>query len=899
MQSLFIPPANLPDTIPEAFHALAAVAANRIVMQIQEGQGYRHDTYEELLEQVRGLSSSLVELGLRSGHRISIVAENSPQWAIAYLSILTIGATAVPLDIQMPKEQLLSFIRTSDSELVFASTQTWSLVEELADTVRLVRIGPATEMHQIVMKDLIAQGMKKPAVTNTVKPDDVASLLYTSGTTKRPKGVLLTHRNFMANAKAIMAKELAGPEDNFLVMLPLHHAYPFMVAFLVPLLLGARITFLQSLKGPDLVQCLRETKITIAVAVPQVFAMIRRAIFDELGRRPPLIRKLLVLLLAFAGFMRTHTGWNIGQLFFAPIHRRFGSSLRLLCSGGAKLDSQIAKDLTSLGFTIREGYGLTETAPVIAFSPLIGPKPGSVGPPLKNVELQILNPNEKGIGEVVVRGPNVMKEYDNAPAETAEAIRDGWFHTGDLGYLDSDGYLFLTGRIKELIVTPGGKNILPEELEGEYERSPAIAELCIIGRQQKGEEGEQLHAVVVPNFDFMRVQKIHDAANYIKDELNRVAVTLPTYKRITGLTLVKEPLPRTRLGKIQRHFVKTQVRSQETSQKPTHPQSDSDRELRRTDTGHLVLKTLVELLPPNREINLEDHLDLDLGFDSLKRVEFQVALERHLGDLPEMFMGEIVTVRDVIEKLRGLEHIHPGEAETPQSWHELFEAPLSPALRQRFLTAPSSANQLTGVAALSLLEGLFRIAFRLTVTGTDQLPKHGPYLIASNHLSFIDPFILLSALPRSVFAQLYTLGWEPYFRSPFRLWVARVGHVIPVGPETPVISVLRASAALLRSGKSLLIFPEGERSIDGQLLPFKKGIGALACELNVPIIPVKIEGSYQAWPPAAQRPHLHPIKVKIGQSLTIIPSKIQAWATKGIDPHVAAAKMIHEKVASL
>jgi long-chain acyl-CoA synthetase len=489
-----------------------------------------------------------------------------------------------------------------------------------------------------------------------------------------------------------------------------------------------------------------------------------------------------------------------------------------------------------------------------------------------------------------------MKQYDNAPAETAEAIRDGWFHTGDLGYLDSEGYLFLTGRIKELIVTPGGKNILPEELEVEYERSPAIAELCIMGRQQNGEEGEQLHAVVVPNFDFLRVQKIHDAANYIKDELNRVAVTLPTYKRITGLTLVKDPLPRTRLGKIQRHLVKAQARSQETSRKPTHPQSDSDRELRQTDTGYLVLKTLAELLPPNRKIHLEDHLDLDLGFDSLKRVEFQVALEGQLGNLPGMFMGEIVTVRDVIEKLRDLEHIHPGEAETPQSWHELFEAPLPPALRQRFLTAPSSVNRLTGVAALSLLEGLFRIAFRLTVTGTDQLPKHGPYLIACNHLSFIDPFILLSTLPRSVFAQLYTLGWEPYFRSPFRLWVARVGHVIPVGPETPVISVLRASAALLRSGKSLLIFPEGERSIDGQLLPFKKGIGVLACELSVPVIPVKIEGSYQAWPPDAQRPHLHPIKVKIGKSLTIIPSMIQAWATNGV---VAAAKMIHERVASL
>ena len=900
MQGLFLPPDDLPDSIPKAFRAITAVAGNRIVMQIQEDQGYRKDSYEDVSEQIRDLSSSLFALGLHSGHRISIVAENSPQWVVAYLSILTIGATAVPLDIQMPKEQLLSFIRASDSQLVFASTQTWPLVQELADTVRLVKIGPATEKYQTVMTDLIAQGKKKPDVTDTVKPDDVASLLYTSGTTKKPKGVLLTHRNFMANAKSIMAKELAGPEDNFLVMLPLHHAYPFMVAFLVPLLLGAKITFLQSLKGPDLVQCLRETRITIAVAVPQVFAMIRRAIFDELGRRPPLIRKILTILLAFSGFLRTHIRWNIGRFFFAPIHRRFGSSLRLLCSGGAKLDSQIAKDLTSLGFTIREGYGLTETAPVIAFSPLIRPKPGSVGPPLKNVELHILNPNEKGIGEVVVRGPNVMKQYDNAPAETAEAIRDGWFHTGDLGYLDSDGYLFLTGRIKELIVTPGGKNILPEELEDEYQQSPAIAELCIIGRQQNGEEGEQLHAVIVANFDFIRVQKIHDAENYIKDALNRVAVTLPPYKRITGLTLVKDPLPRTRLGKIQRHLVKAQVRSQKTPHKPTYPQSDSDRELRQTDTGLLILKTLAELLPPNREIHLGDHLDLDLGFDSLKRVEFQVALERQLGNLPEMFMGEIITVRDVIEKLRGLENIHPCEAATPQSWHELFETPLSPTLTQKFLTGPSSVNLVIGKAAISLFEWLFRIAFRLTFTGIENLPKNCPYLIASNHLSFFDPFILLSVLPRSVFEQLYVLGWEPYFRSPFRMWIARVGHVIPVGPETPIISVLRASAALLRTDKSLLMFPEGERSIDGQLLPFKKGIGVLACELKVPIIPVKIEGSYQAWPPDSHMPHLlHPIKVNIGKNLTITPSMIQTWTTKGMDPHVGAAKMIQERVAFL
>jgi long-chain acyl-CoA synthetase len=537
---------------------------------------------------------------------------------------------------------------------------------------------------------------------------------------------------------------------------------------------------------------------------------------------------------------------------------------------------------------------------VIAFSPLSRPKTGSVGPPVAHVEVRIHKPNERGIGEVVVRGPNVMKEYDQAPAETAEAIRDGWFHTGDLGYLDTEGYLFLTGRIKELIVTPGGKNIFPEELEKEYQQSSAIAELCILGLPRDGEEGEHLHAVVVPNFDYIREQKIHDSLGYIKDELNRVAITLPPYKRISGMTLVKEPLPRTRLGKIQRHLVLANARLGEIAgQIPEDIISETDQEIRQTDTGRAVIDTLASLVSSNRDIRMDDHLDLDLGFDSLKRVEFQAALESRLGPVPETFMGEVVTVRDVIKQLIALEHVPTGKTETTTSWHELFLTPLPPDLTKRYLTPASHGNRFIGNLTMALVKNLSRVAFTLTVNGIEHLPREGPFILAVNHLSFIDPFIVLAAVPRSTFAQLYTLGWEPYFRSRFRRWVARVGHVIPVGPETPLATVLRTSAALLRSGKSLLIFPENERSIDGKLLPFKKGIGVLACELNVPVIPVKIKGSFQAWPPDAKRPHLHPITLTFGKGQTFTPSMIETWTTHGDDPHLFATKLIRDAVASL
>ncbi len=900
MQTPLIAPTHLPDTIPEAFFALSAIAADHVVMQIKEGEGYRQQTYGEVSKLVRRMASSLVERGLHPGHRVALVAENCPEWVIAHLSILTVGATAVPLDIQMPQEQLLSFLTTSNSRFVFVSSKTVDLVRELPASITVVSMDPATKSHHLSMKDLMEQGQQKPPVDPRVNPNDVASLLYTSGTTKKPKGVLLTHRNFMANAKDIMEKDLAGPEDNFLVMLPLHHAYPFMIAYLVPILLGARMTFLSSLKGPDLVQCIHETGITIAVGVPQIFTMIRRSIFDELGRRPAFVRSLITLLLSLSNFVRTHTRWNPGRQIFAAVHRRFGSSLKLLCSGGAKLDPQISKDLGSLGFTIREGYGLTETAPVIAFSSLSRLKPGSVGPPLASVEVRIDQPNEAGVGEVVVRGPNVMKGYDQAPAETAEAIRDGWFFTGDLGYLDADGYLFLTGRIKELIVTPGGKNILPEDLEDAYQQNPAIVELCILGLPRPGEEGEHLHAVVVPNFDYLRERKIHDSASYIKDALNSVAATLPTYKRISGVTFIKDPLPRTRLGKIQRHLVLAMTQSTQTCVEPAPEQeSETDQEIRQTTTGQAVIQTLVGLVSSDRTLRLDDHLDLDLGFDSLKRVEFQAALESRLGPVPETFMGEVVTVRDVITKLGALEQISAEHTETTTSWHQIFQTPLPPALTKKVLAPLSRGNKIIGQIGMAILGSFSRIAFPLTVKGLTHLPKEGPFILAANHLSFIDPFIILATVPPSTFTQLYTLGWEPFFRSPFRRWIARVGHVIPVGPETPLATVLKASVALLRSGKSLLIFPEGERSLDGQLLPFKKGLGVLACELHVPIIPVKIQGSFEVWPPDAKTPQRHPITLTFGQGLRITPSMIETWTTKGEDPPVVATQLIRDAVASL
>ena len=756
------------------------------------------------------------------------------------------------------------------------------------------------ETHGLRYEELIAQGLKERMPPVQIHPEDVASLLYTSGTTGKPKGVLLTHRNLLSDAWALRNSGLASADDNFLVMLPLHHSYPFMIACLVPLLIGARMTFLQSLKGPDLLQCLQETQITMLVGVPQVFAMIRRAVFDRLLSRPPLVRALVSSLLMLSDSVRRRTGWNLGRVLFREVHQRVGGSLRLLCSGGAKLNPEVARDLERLGFTILEGYGLTETSPVVTFNPLAKPKIASVGIPIPGVKVRIVNPDLAGVGEVAVSGSTVMKGYDGNPTATAESIRDGWFHTGDLGYLDHEGYLFLTGRSKELIVTEGGKNIFPEELEADYQTSPAIAEICLIGANCAGEGAEGIHAVILPNFDYLNAQKVLDIRRYIKDELTRISLTLPPYKRITGISLIKEPLPRTRLGKIQRHKVASLLETEVRLEEKKLELSEMDQAMLGTETARRVLAILATLLPKTKQIHLDDHLDLDLGLDSLRRVELIASLEQQFGPLPDTLAKEVITVKDVINKLSALV-LGPRErtATSFQSWHDLLEARPPLELTTRLLRTPSFGQRSIETVVRVILWLIGRLIFRLSVQGLEHLPRQGSFLLAPNHVSYADPFVVLTSLPKTVFDQLFALGWEPYFRSWIGRWVARIGHVIPVGTDTSLVTVLQTASTVLRQGKGLLIFPEGERSIDGHLLPFRNGIGILACELGIPIVPAWLEGTYQVLPVGAHWPRRYPISLWLGTPLTITQDMIGEWKSQGVDPYDTAAHRIREAVSNL
>lgn len=890
-----------------AFEAVAARQPDRLALQIKEDAGYRRLTYGEVARQARALAAAFLRAGVSPGDRLGLISENRPEWTVAYFAVTAAGCTAVPLDFQLSDAEITNVFRHAGCRVAIASGKQAARLLSLggdASPPTVVDLDADASAGRILSVQDALRDLRDSAAPSlpAVADDALASILYTSGTTGTPKGVMLSHGNFLANARSLLDIRLVNAEDNHLALLPLHHAFPFMVQLLL-LLTGARVTFPASLKGPDLLACMRETGVTLLVGVPQLFYMLHKGIFEEMGRRPAAIRFLLSLLLRLSGALHWR-GINMGRIIFAPVHRRFGGRVRILASGGARLDPAIARDFLALGFTVTEGYGLTETAPVVTFNPLDRMRPGSVGIPLPGVELRIVDPDAEGVGEVAIRGPNVMQGYYQNPEAMAEVLRDGWFLSGDLGYLDADGYLTITGRAKEVIVLSSGKNIYPEEVEEQYLKSPYIKEICLIPQtaDRAGAAVEGLLALVLPDLDHFRAEGMTNVFETIRWDMENVGHGLPPFKRPTGLAIVKEGFPRTRLGKIQRHQVQERFRAEQGREERAGPEATSevDLALLEDEVGHRVLAYLREATR-KPAVRLDDSLELDLGMDSLARVEMLVALEELFNvKIPEEAAAECFTVREVIDRLRGLRSA-PGSAAPPsrrRGWREILMA--SPPEEVTALVQASSrpsAAVITGISR-GLCAAIFKTLYRLRVEDLRHVPGQGPLILVANHCSYFDAFILAAALPRRGSQQMFYLGFEWFFRHPILAWWARGVRIIPVDMDNYLVRALQASALVLQGGKILCVFPEGERSADGSVRPFRKGTGILARELKVPVLPAYIAGSFEAWPRGESLPRVHPLRVRFGPVVT--PDELlQQEGSPGADDYETIVMRLRERVAAL
>jgi long-chain acyl-CoA synthetase len=621
------------------------------------------------------------------------------------------------------------------------------------------------------------------------------------------------------------------------------------------------------------------------------------------------MRLLFNILMGLAGGARQYFGMNAGRLLFTQIHRRFGGRLRILTSGGAKLDPVVGRDFYRLGFTVLEGYGLTETSPGVTFTPMTKPRFESVGVPLSGVQVRIMEPDPEGIGEIAIRGPNVMQGYFKDEEGTTQSFQEGWFLSGDLGYLNADGYLFVTGRLKEVIVLSTGKNIYPEEVEAHYLKSPFIKEICLVGIGELGApRTEGIAALVVPNFDHLRAERHANSEDVIRWEMDSLSRELPASKRPIQLRIVKDPFPRTRLGKIQRHLAHEMYLRGETLRVEVDeglPPSQADQDLWESPVTRKVLAYLPVVARKKKGIRLDDNLELDLGLDSLSRIELMVALEELFGiDLPAEAGPELFTVRDLVVKVHECLAEHPEiiheerEARRPP-WNEILAGEPPESVRAEI--AESNKPWAIAVSFLShkVLRLVFRLLCRLQVHGLSHVPDRGPYLITPNHASYVDGFALGAALEFRLVRQLNFLGFQQFFQNPATVMFGKAYRVIHVDADTYLFQALQAAAYVLRQGEFLCVFPEGSRSIDGQIKPFKKGVSILAKELNLPLLPVRILGSFDIWPRGKRFPRLLPLTIVFGPPVTVQELLDEGPIPPEADLYEVIAARLRERVAAL
>ncbi|MGC2450500.1 MAG: AMP-binding protein, partial [Candidatus Sulfotelmatobacter sp.] len=586
---------------------------DNVALELQRHDHLESCTYGELHHWAESIGRWISENHFASGSRLALLADNHPRWVAAYLGTIASGCVVVPLDTALHTDQVSKLLKDSGTSAIFCDAKHVAAVSPAANGLKIGMIlmdpdrADGQSAKQSWLANLPAIFKAGPGNFKTVpsKTDDLASLLYTSGTTADPKGVMLTHGNFLGEVDAVFNWVDIGPNDAFLGVLPLFHVLALMANLLLPLVKGSRVVYLETLNTSELLKALNERNITAFAVVPQFFYLIHERIFEEIKKRGPVTQKIFGAMVALNRTLRK-VGVNAGPLLFKKIHTTLGPKMRYLATGGSRFDPAIQKDFHDLGIDVMQALGLTETAAAIYVNSPNDIVIGSCGKAMKGVEGKVVDPQPQedgpAVGELAVRGPMVMKGYWNRPDATAAALRDGWLYTGDIGYLDSHGNLFLTGRKKEVIVLSNGKNVYPEEIEAHYLKSPVIKEMAVMGLEGKsGEDRDRLHAVIVPNFDELRKRKIVNAKEIIRYDIESLSTKIASTKRIKSYEIWQDDLPRTSTRKIKRFEIEKRVRANQANKVADDSELPAEKPLTPEETAWLEQPNVQRALKIIRE----------------------------------------------------------------------------------------------------------------------------------------------------------------------------------------------------------------------------------------------------------------------------------------------------------
>ena len=792
--------------------------------------GEQKYSYADVIKYVNYYSEFL---DISKGDRVALMMENRPESIFSFFSIWAKKGIALSLDAGYTVEQLAFVLNDSKPKYIFVSNKVKEVVEKANE-----QIGNIVKILLVDEISLPNNYIAKQEEFENDSDEDIAIIVYTSGTTGNPKGVMITYGNIRANMDGVRAVDLVNDSDTILGMLPYHHIMPLCFTLILPMYMGVPIVLLTEISSATLLKTMQENRVTVILGVPRVWEMLDKAIMTKINQSS--VAKFMFKLASKTNSM------SIRKMLFSKVHKQFGGHIRLMVSGGAKIDKNILEDFRTMGFRAIQGYGMTETAPIITFNVPGRERSDSAGEVIPNVEVKIADD-----GEVLVKGKNVMKGYYKNEAATKEAFdAEGWFHTGDLGKMDGK-YLIIIGRKKEMIVLPNGKNIDPNDIEAEImKNTDLIKEIAVT------EYNEQLVAIIYPDFEKLQAQQIVNIKDAIKWEvIDKYNVTAPNYKKIHDIKIIKQELPKTRLGKIRRFMLKDLLED-----KVEAPEKKVEKKIVEVPSEikekyDIINKYITERY--NKDIDLDSHIELDLGFDSLDIVEFMNFLNSTFGiEIVEQDFVDHKTISDIIKLVEEKSGITSEKAVEKVDKNENLKKIID---SDSDVKLPPSAKY--AKVLKFLFSPLFKFYFRYKYSGKENLGE-GAGIIVGNHQSYLDAFMLNNAFTYKELSNNYYIATALHFKSKTMKYLAGNGNIILVDANRNLKNTLQAAAKVLKSGKKLLIFPEGARTRDGQLQEFKKTFAILAQELNVPIYPFVLKGAYEAFPYNKKFPKRYDISVQ-------------------------------------
>ncbi len=813
------------------------------VMAFQDGKAATV-SYGTLAQDALALACGLRRAGAETGQRALLIGPNGSDLITVRLALAAAGLISMSVDDLSPPDEVEVLATAAPPDWAIGAAKHLETLRPLSPPGRLFCLDADDQDGAPPWQSLLGEVTELPPVD----PAAPTALLQTSGTTGTPKLFTLSHRHIGANVLAIAAEGLIAEDDRLVLPLPLHHAYPQVVGLLTPLTAGAVIVLPETVTGPSLVEALKGSEASGIIGVPRLYEAIIVAIEQNIARKGGFARILFNTMMALSIAAQRHLGIKLGRVLFRPLRGRLSNKLRLLVSGGAKLDPNLTWKLAAIGFNVHSGYGLAETASTTTGNLPGRDRLGSEGRPFQGAEVRIFEPNEEGVGEVQLRGPNVFDGYFDPEATKAAFTEDGWYRTGDTGYLDTDKFLYITGRIKETIVLGGGKKVSPEDVEKVYGQSPLIAEIAVLEKQGG------LVALVRPD-----EAEIAAAGHLKPDDAIRVALSqagenLAPYQRLAGYALTREPLPRTRLGKCRRFMLPELYDEAKRGPARRTARREPVKEPRFDDPRDAATWQVLREHCRDQLQGLDDHLALDLGIDSLAWITLSLEIQQKTGvDLSDTDTTRLITVQHLLDAVR------EAPAATPLSGEEVAAQWLRPAkpLYQTFAGLLYGANRM-----------LMRLVFRLKVNGADNLPSSGPFVIACNHVSDLDPLVVAAALPTAIRRQTrWGAALNRLFEGP-RWNALYLGlRLFPLSDAQPAQGLACARATLDR-GDVLVWFPESWRSPDGNLQDFQSGIGHLVAGTEVPIVPACIKGTFEALPRTRRWPRPTGVAIRFGAPVT-------------------------------